>query len=29
MIKNKNEIVNLLLKIREKQLKRKGIENDK
>lgn len=29
MIKNKNEIVNLLLKIREKQLKRKEIKDDK
>lgn len=28
MIKNKNEIVNLLLKIREKQLKRKEIKDD-
>lgn len=29
MLKNKNEIVDLLLKIREKQIKRKEVENEK
>ncbi len=29
MLKNKNEIVDILLKIREKQIKRKEVENEK
>lgn len=29
MLKHKNEIVDLLLKIREKQIKRKEVENEK
>lgn len=29
MLKNKNEIVDILLKIREKQIRRKEVENEK